>query len=99
MMFPLLKEIDHVASGIIHKHESLLLTALLFPAGVMFYPQLIALPTLFLYVNFGSATTIQYFTCVLLGLAASSYLKRKLNRPRPPVIANLTMKPMFLRKG
>ena len=82
----------------VHKHQSLMLSVLLFPPAIIFYPYLILIPVGFMAVSFGFDIGLKYAISVLIVLGASTFLKKRIARPRPHMREEMTFKPMILRK-
>jgi hypothetical protein len=91
--------VDVLVSTFIHKHESVMLTVLLFIPAVLFNPKVIILPIGFMAYLFGPFMAFKYLCCVGIGLLVSTFLKRRIGRPRPPSYDKLLLKPMILRKA
>lgn len=96
-MAPSLAYIDVYLSTIVHAHESLMLTVLLFIPSLLFSPKAIAAPIFLITKLFGYTYAIQYVVAICVALVATLQMKKQFNRPRPKPRPELTMKTMYFR--
>jgi hypothetical protein len=88
---------DVFLSSLLHQHETLVLTVLLFLPAMLFSPTLIALPILAILRLNGWEYTVLYIAAIALGLFVSTTLKKHLGRSRPKARQGLLLKPMYFR--
>lgn len=84
-----MKILDLVVSEIIHKYQNVVVTVLLTPATLLFNPEYIILPVLFIWKLYGKEYMVRYIMSILFGLSTSLFLKHYIRRPRPKVIEGL----------
>jgi membrane protein implicated in regulation of membrane protease activity len=88
---------DVFISTLLHTHESLLLTVLLFVPALLFSPKVIAFPIYVIYSLDGWDFALLYITAILISVVVTVRLKRFLGRQRPKPRPSLTLKPMYFR--
>ena len=88
---------DIYLSTIVHTHESLMLTVLLFIPSIMFSPKAIAGVIFLMSYHFGITYSIYYVIAITLTLLITTFTKRIFRRDRPKPRNNLTLKPMYFR--
>lgn len=88
---------DVYISALIHGHESLMLTVLLFIPSLIFSPKTIAIPIFFITYTYGIYYGVRYVITICICLLITTYIKAILQRPRPKPRPQLTLKPMYFR--
>ncbi|CAK73591.1 unnamed protein product (macronuclear) [Paramecium tetraurelia] len=88
---------DVYLSAVIHGHESLMLTVMLFLPSLIFSPKTIAAPIFFITYQYGYAYSIRYVISIVLSLALTTFFKKHFKRPRPKPRPQLSLKPMYFR--
>ncbi|CAD8064854.1 unnamed protein product [Paramecium primaurelia] len=88
---------DVYLSAIIHGHESLMLTVMLFLPALIFSPTTIAAPIFFITYQYGYAYSIRYVISIVLSLVLTTFFKKHFKRPRPKPRPQLSLKPMYFR--
>jgi hypothetical protein len=73
-------------------------TVLLTPATLIFNPEYIILPVLFIWKLYGRDYLVRYIMSILFGLSLSLFLKNHIRRLRPKVVEGLKYKPSYLRR-
>lgn len=106
-MLAVVDEVDKKVSELVHKCDSRIITAVLFPFALVFNPGFIVLPILFVYYLTSNVLkyskddslmlTAFYLVCVVANLVMTLTTKKLLNRKRPVFIPWLKHKSNIFR--
>ena len=88
---------DVYISAIIHGHESLMLTIMLFIPALIFSPKAITIPIFMITYFYGYSYAVRYVITIVVALLITTYIKAFTRRPRPKPRPQLTLKPMYFR--